>query len=202
MRKTAIIIGVIVLIAGGVYAALSLNKPSDKTSTANTTQVSAEVATAEKQFMEQMVSHHSDAIAMAQMSPEKAQTKAVKDMSTNIISAQQKEITDMKSWYKQWYNADLPGMADMSGMSEESGNMMNQLRSASDFDLEFVIQMTAHHQNAIKMAQDILTKAQHQELKDLANNIITSQSAEIEEMKTLQTKFEQNPPGSAGRAAL
>lgn len=202
MRKLAIITGAVLLLAGGVFVAMAMNRAGNESGSAVSAPVSAEVAAAEKQFMEQMVSHHSDAIAMAQMSPEKAMSQAVKSMSTDIISAQQKEIEDMKVWYKRWYNEELPSMSDMPGMSEEGGNMMNQLRSATDYDLEFVKQMTVHHQNAIKMAQEILTKVEHQELKDLANNIISSQTSEIEQMKKLQAQFEQNPPGSPGRSTL
>ncbi|MBA2277297.1 MAG: DUF305 domain-containing protein [Chloroflexia bacterium] len=50
-------------------------------------------------------------------------------------------------------------------------------------DRMFLRMMIPHHQLAIDMAQDALATAQHQELKDLAAEIIADQSAEITEME-------------------
>ena len=47
----------------------------------------------------------------------------------------------------------------------------------------FLRMMIPHHQLAIDMAQDALVNAEHQELKDLATEIIADQSAEIAEME-------------------
>jgi uncharacterized protein (DUF305 family) len=42
--------------------------------------------------------------------------------------------------------------------------------------------MTIHHEGAIRMAQAALTSAKHQEIKDLAQGIITAQAKEIQQM--------------------
>jgi uncharacterized protein (DUF305 family) len=44
--------------------------------------------------------------------------------------------------------------------------------------------MIPHHESAIRMAQLVPDRAAHQELKDLAGQIIASQSAEISQMNT------------------
>ena len=177
----------IVVIGGGALMASRAN--STKSQSAMTTMSPSPTAAAaldEKQFIEQMISHHADAIGMAQLAPDKAKTTEVKVLAANIASAQQKEIDEMKGWYKSWYGKDVPEMTDMSGMSESSGKMMNDLRSSSNFDLAFVTQMIPHHESAIKMAKAVLPTANHQEIKDLANSIISSQTAEIEQMKMLK----------------
>jgi uncharacterized protein (DUF305 family) len=50
-------------------------------------------------------------------------------------------------------------------------------------DQSFIEMMIPHHQDAIVMAEMALQKAQHPELKELAQNIIRDQEREIKEMK-------------------
>ncbi len=49
-------------------------------------------------------------------------------------------------------------------------------------DVVFLSMMIPHHQSAIAMAKLVPDRASHQELKDLATGIISSQSAEIDKM--------------------
>ncbi|QUS60901.1 DUF305 domain-containing protein [Synechocystis sp. PCC 7339] len=51
-------------------------------------------------------------------------------------------------------------------------------------DQSFIEMMIPHHQDAIDMAEMALQKAEHPELKELAQNIIRDQEREIKEMKT------------------
>jgi uncharacterized protein (DUF305 family) len=169
--------------------------------TQNTKKSDQASAVAEQQFMEQMTSHHMDAIQMAQMAQDKAKNKQVKSLSAGIITAQNKEVSEMKSWYKQWYGKDMPEMAKMPGMMMD-GMDMGKLSSAKDFDDEFVSQMIPHHQKAVQMAKDILPKAKHSELKNMANDVITSQTMEIQEMQQLQKEFQDYPFGSTARHAI
>lgn len=50
-------------------------------------------------------------------------------------------------------------------------------------DQRFIIMMIPHHEGAIAMADLALTRAQHPEIKQLAKNIKTSQSQEIQQMR-------------------
>jgi len=54
------------------------------------------------------------------------------------------------------------------------------------YDRTFIANMIAHHQGAVDMARLALTNAKHQELKDMANNIISAQENEISEMTSWQ----------------
>ncbi|OLP20044.1 hypothetical protein BST81_02055 [Leptolyngbya sp. 'hensonii'] len=62
-------------------------------------------------------------------------------------------------------------------------NAMDLGAADADFDLRFMNAMIPHHEGAVAMAKDALTKAQHPELRQLANEIIASQQAEIDQMK-------------------
>jgi uncharacterized protein (DUF305 family) len=46
--------------------------------------------------------------------------------------------------------------------------------------------MVPHHQGAIAMAEVALKNAEHEEIKQLSRNIISSQQAEIEELKSIK----------------
>lgn len=54
--------------------------------------------------------------------------------------------------------------------------------TGEDYDRYYMAMMISHHQSAVDMAKLALTNAQRQELKTLANDIISSQSAEIKKM--------------------
>jgi uncharacterized protein (DUF305 family) len=48
----------------------------------------------------------------------------------------------------------------------------------------YLVDMVGHHSMAVDMAEMAKEKATHQELKDMADDIIRTQSAEIEQMRT------------------
>src|SRR5690242_4345104 len=64
--------------------------------------------------------------------------------------------------------------------------MYSQL-TGEDYDRMFLANMIAHHQGAVDMANLALTSAKHQEIKDMANNIISAQTKEIGDMQNWQT---------------
>lgn len=54
--------------------------------------------------------------------------------------------------------------------------------TGAHYDHGFINMMIPHHQDAIDEAKSALQNAQHPELKQLAQNIIKSQQAEIDQM--------------------
>ena len=79
----------------------------------------------------------------------------------------------------------MMGEQGMQGM----GMSMNQMSSTlatlrgEDFDRMFITLMIDHHQGAIDMAELVLSNSDKEELKELANDIISAQTKEIEMMK-------------------
>ena len=60
------------------------------------------------------------------------------------------------------------------------------MMDSSSMDYQFINQMIPHHEDAITMSELALEKAEHEEIKTLAQSIITSQSKEIEQMQGWQ----------------
>ncbi len=146
----------------------------------------------DEHFIEAMIPHHEGAIAMAKLALEKGQHAEIKSLAAAIIDAQTKEINQMKTWYAQWFGAEPSetSMTSMMDMMGENGMMtsmrgdLNTLEDAKDFDQEFIRQMVPHHEMAVMMAGMLAATTKRPEMKELANNIITSQTREIEMMKS------------------
>lgn len=61
----------------------------------------------DKAFIEMMIAHHEGAVDMAKLSSSRAKHEEVKQLSQGIISAQEKEIAEMKQWQADWgYTSD------------------------------------------------------------------------------------------------
>ena len=57
----------------------------------------------DKAYIDHMIVHHEGAVKMAQAALTDANRQEIKDLSTAIITAQNKEITLMKKWRSEWY---------------------------------------------------------------------------------------------------
>ena len=58
----------------------------------------------DKAFLSEMIVHHQGAVEMAKQAITNAKHQEIKDLATAIIVSQNKEIADMKTWQKSWYN--------------------------------------------------------------------------------------------------
>ena len=77
-------------------------------------------------------------------------------------------------------SADMPQAGMMMGTPPMGGDMAEMM---GQFDLMFIDMMIPHHASAVAMAQVAETRAEHPELRTLAEQIIESQSAEIAQMQ-------------------
>lgn len=131
---------------------------------------------------------------MAQEALQKSKRPEIQKLAKAIIAAQDQEIKQMQAWRKTWYpkapaEAQMwdPGMGHMMAMSSQmmDSMMMNQPLGAADpqFDLKFINAMIPHHEAALVMAKDALNKSKRVEIQQLAKDILSSQQAEITQMK-------------------
>ena len=145
-------------------------------------------------FIDSMVMHHQGAVNMAEEVLQKSQRPEMKKLAQDIIAAQKQEIAQMKQWRTTWYpNANQTPMAwsaEMGHTMAMSENMKQSMmmsmdlgKADADFDLRFIDAMIPHHEGALVMAKDALGKTKRPEMKQLAQDILTSQQQEIEQMK-------------------
>ena len=200
--------------------AAASSPPAAKTSTAvsasNVASASAaqQAGSFDQQFIDMMVPHHQGAIEMAQIAMQRAEHPEIKTLAGFIINAQNKEIGDLKSWRQAWFGSNqtpsmdqlmraypnVPGMSSMMDMDKDT----QRLRIANPFDLAFIDAMIPHHQGAVDMAQVALGRAQHQEIKVLAQSIINDQQAEIAQLQGWRKAWHPSasPAGAGGMPAM
>lgn len=135
MNKENIMVGVIGLLLGVVIAGftagqavnnnnsgmmrmmgIDTNSSQQQTATNHSTMSMAEMTEEltnksdddfDKAFIEMMIDHHEGAVSMAKLSETRAKHDEVKQLSKDIIIAQEKEIIEMRKWQSNWgYSSD------------------------------------------------------------------------------------------------
>ena len=170
----------------------------------------ASAADVDKAFVRQMVPHHKMAVEMAQMAAKSAEHQEIKTLSSEIISAQNKEITELESigtelgvtpdapMGQSGAGASMMKDAKTLGLSMDQMGMsmdMAALESADPFDKAFIDEMTVHHQGAIAMAKAQLAGGENADLKKIATAIVAAQEKEAAQMAAWKADWY---PGAAG----
>ena len=148
-------------------------------------------------YINGIVQHHMDALEMAQADQNDAPHQEVRDAAKGMIDEQQKEIDNLTKWMSDWYGQQVTPDPRM----KMSPSMMDMFKQADPAMREkhFLAMMREHHETAIQMGQLVLQKATHQELKDQAQMMITSQREEQAMFGGwLQGLFNINPPVPTG----
>ena len=107
------------------------------------------------------------------------------------------EIAQMAEWRKAWYptageklmmwHAESNHMMAMTPEFRRNMMMSVDLGKADDkFDLRFLDAMIPHHEGALVMAKDAIAKSKRPEIQKMAQEILSSQQAEIDQMKQLR----------------
>lgn len=148
----------------------------------------------DKAYLADMVVHHEGAMNMAEMANAEAVHQEIKDLAASINATQGQEVAKMNEYQLKWGYPKSSGHmmtgGDMS-MTEGMTMMGEDLKGLTGeaFDKKFLELMIEHHQQAIDMSRPAATNAAHQEVKDLANAVITAQTKEINDMKNWQKQW-------------
>ena len=151
-------------------------------------------------FAQLMISHHEQAVQMADMALQQSTSAEVTDLATQIKAAQDPEIGQMRGWLQQWgapEQMDGMGHGDMGHGDTDSGGQsaggmmsdedMGALGDASgaDFDRMWLTMMIAHHEGAIKMAEQVKAESTNPDVIALADAVVAGQKKEIDTMQQL-----------------
>jgi uncharacterized protein (DUF305 family) len=186
MKKTLVVAGALCLVIGAGLLALLMTVNWG----AGPVQSNL-IGDIDRHFIEQMIPHHDDAVAMAELALDRAEHAELRELAQTIRTTQSQEIDQMRSWYEAWYGVGVPddlldrgsGMMGMGmGRMADSADLQ-VLEAAQPFDREFIEQMVPHHQMGVMMAQMVLSGSAREEIRSLARSIIRTQSDEIERMR-------------------
>jgi uncharacterized protein (DUF305 family) len=142
-------------------------------------------------FAANMIPHHQQAVDLSAMVPDRCTNAGLVALADQISAAQQPEINVMKVFLVQWnenpdtnsghagHGSTTQGMVDAATMTK-----LESL-SGEEFDKLWLASMISHHQGAIEMAKAEGANGDNVDAKTVANNIVTTQEAEIGQMKQM-----------------
>lgn len=105
----------------------------------------------------------------------------MKMMGMHQVSSEQSVTQGMNQMHDQMMGDDEMTMSGMvNGLKGKTGD---------DFDNVFISEMIDHHQGAIDMAKLAEKNAKHDEIRNLAKDIISTQAKEVNEMKQWQSSW-------------
>ncbi|MEM1112800.1 MAG: DUF305 domain-containing protein [Pseudomonadota bacterium] len=155
-------------------------------------------------FMQDMIPHHHQATQMSALVKGRTSQPDVVEIAARIDASQGDEIQFMQDWLRErgeevtepsdhhamHMHHDMAGMAtpeQMAALAEAGG---------VDFDRMFLELMIAHHEGAITMVEDLLSKkgsAYEPIIHQFVNDVVNDQTAEIERMNTLLVGLSEDP---------
>ncbi|MBA3960131.1 MAG: DUF305 domain-containing protein [Chloroflexi bacterium] len=207
IRLRAPLVGALVITLTACAGAGPAGPPSGAPSASAPAGASQAAASAfDQAFIDMMVPHHQSASEMAKLAQDRAEHEELKTLAGEIIEAQEAEIAQMKSWREEWFGSAetppmdamplLPGM-EMEDMDMDMGDGatmdmttdIEELRDADPFDLAFLDAMIPHHESAIEAGQIALEQSANPEIRSLAEEIISSQQAEIDQMTAWRSEW-------------
>jgi uncharacterized protein (DUF305 family) len=148
---------------------------------ASATQAKGPAGAFDREFLTDMIGHHTMAVEMSEMAREKATHQELKQAAEAIIKTQTAEIKQMRSWLRKWYGkhhvSTEHGHEDMAAMDvlEEA--------SGAEFEIRFLALMTVHHTQAVERSEVALDRARHPQVRKLAKAIIKAQNGEIKQFR-------------------
>ncbi|NUK02497.1 DUF305 domain-containing protein [Streptomyces lunaelactis] len=141
-------------------------------------------------YAQMMITHHTQALQMTALAPDRVGSTQVKRLAERIAAAQKPEMGAMQGWLKINGGAQGKGGHDhsrgaMPGMATPA--QLAQLRSAKGvaFDELFLKLMITHHQGALTMATEVLSEGNNVLVEEMANDVIAQQTSEINRMRSM-----------------
>jgi uncharacterized protein (DUF305 family) len=153
---------------------------------------------ADARFMEGMIHHHAQALAMTGLVPARGASADMRMLAQRIEVSQADEIRMMERWLEarghavpgahshDGHTAAMPGMAT----AEEMGRLARA--SGSEFDRLFLELMIRHHEGALVMVKELFSTpgaGQESEIFAFASDVVADQRMEIQRMDAMLTEL-------------
>ena len=137
-------------------------------------------------FATMMIMHHQGAIDMAQEEVASGKDEKIKSMAQQIITDQKSEQEKMKTFLNTNSIVEQKSEVNEEALKkamEPMEHQMKQMQMTNDPDKDFVTIMIPHHQSAVEMAKSEISNGHHDEIKQMAQQMITGQTNEIQEFQ-------------------
>jgi len=194
-KKTGVLIGIVILLLG-VIMSMEVSRNNDSgffgmhrsgMMNSDESQSSLDLTGADVMFLQMMIPHHQQAVDISNLAIARSKDAELIALATDIRDGQTAEIIQMKSWLNQG-NSNI----DMGhSMGEAMGGMLTDTEltdlstaTGKDFDLLWLQGMINHHNGALHMTT-MIKDAKNTEIKRFGENIVTAQTAQIEQMKLM-----------------
>ncbi|EDL49135.1 DUF305 domain-containing protein [Erythrobacter sp. SD-21] len=157
-------------------------------------------------FMQGMITHHQQAVDMAQLVEERTNNDAILKTADRIEAGQKDEMKFMREWLEQrgeplaqthGQNHSMHnGHSTMKGMA--SPQQMAELAAANgtEFDRLFLKLIVAHHQGALDMVRELHEapgSAYEPVMFEFTNEVVSDQEAEIDRMNAVLAELSTDP---------
>lgn len=180
-KKTGTLLGIVAALALAIVFLLAGNSSSPMDHSNHGSAMSSD----ETMFAQMMIPHHEQAVKMSELALTNTTNPDVLALATAIRDAQAPEIEQMQGWLDGNSGMDMHSHdMEMGGMLTETELQELGSLNGAAFDQMFLTAMIAHHEGALDMVS-MIKNSTKPEVKQLYENIVTSQSAEIEAMKAL-----------------
>jgi uncharacterized protein (DUF305 family) len=144
---------------------------------------------ADVHFMQGMIAHHAQAIAMSKIAYKNDASQKLKFLATKIDQSQRAEIGLMQGWLLD-HGQTAPDTLSyktvmMTGMLTPAQMTELENTKGPDFDRKYLTYMIKHHQGAIQMVKDLFAtplSGQEANINVFANDVDQVQTAEIAAM--------------------
>ncbi|SFQ69611.1 Uncharacterized conserved protein, DUF305 family [Amycolatopsis arida] len=162
-------------------------------------------------FAQDMTVHHRQAVTMAGWARDHSDDPAIRQLAFDIELGQTEQIGRMQGWLGLWSRAAMPPDEPMRWMRHDDyarhaapGRTMpgmatpaelDRLRSLSgpELDVYFLQLMIRHHQGGVPMLHAATGGAALGEVRNLAQQMLTAQTAETRAMTAMLTERDATP---------
>jgi uncharacterized protein (DUF305 family) len=180
--KRYLIITIIIIAVGLFIYSVTRSKVITQTSDS---MVHSFTVTDEKTFLENMIPHHMEAVETSRLILSQTKDHDLSQFTKGVIDSQSKEIEQMKTWIREWFNTEYSNNSNYEPMM---GNLLDYL--GTEQEKVYVEGMIRHHQGAIEMAKKALILNIRPETRLMAENIIKVQESEVKTLKDwLEKKY-------------
>lgn len=145
-------------------------------------------------FLQMMIPHHEQGVLIVQLARDHEVRPAVKELSAAIEVTEESEISDMRRWLTDWKqsptgNPDPQAHAGHGGMRMTDPDLVGALTKTTgpQFERRFLDVLTGHQHSAVELAQTELAEGSSPLAKDLAQRIVASRTAEIQQLLAFVT---------------